>query len=305
MYINFQFKGESLENQRLRWKNITWIIIDEISMLSYESLRMIHLRLTQLKNNNKIFGGVNIVLMGDLLQLNPINGNCIYNKNKIFTLETDYWKLFKMYHLNINQRQKEDKVYGDLCSRIRIGKQTAQDLNILNKRYNYYLNNKSQFKDALHLCSRKITAENINKELFDELIKDSSKKVYSVAAEDSYANGTKAGKTANTKHVYQQEEKCGGIIKEIKLAIGCRVMLRRNTDVAIGLVNGSIGTVTGFEWNIGRDQMVANEIPKAVLIKFDDASIVKNYFDTIGDSIRIKPISVTFQGKYNPLYDRL
>jgi len=41
------------------------MIIDEISMLSYKNLRMIHLRLQEFKNNDKLFGGVNILLFGD------------------------------------------------------------------------------------------------------------------------------------------------------------------------------------------------------------------------------------------------
>lgn len=37
--------GQKLENERRKWRNINWLIIDEISMVSYENLRIIHLRL--------------------------------------------------------------------------------------------------------------------------------------------------------------------------------------------------------------------------------------------------------------------
>lgn len=50
-------------------------MIDEVSMVSYENLRMIHLRLQEFKNNEKLLGGVNVVLFGDIMQLFPIKGH--------------------------------------------------------------------------------------------------------------------------------------------------------------------------------------------------------------------------------------
>ncbi|XP_047025515.1 uncharacterized protein LOC124634135 [Helicoverpa zea] len=63
--------GQKLENERRKWRHINWLIIDEISMVSYENLRIIHLRLQEYKNNDNLFGGVHILLFGDILQLPP------------------------------------------------------------------------------------------------------------------------------------------------------------------------------------------------------------------------------------------
>ena len=40
-----------------------------------------------------------------------------------------------------------------------------------------------------------------------------------------------------------QPSKTAGLETVLSLAVGCRVMLRRNIDVTVGLVNGAIGTV--------------------------------------------------------------
>jgi len=70
-----QLSGQYLEDARRKWRYIKWLIIDEISMVSYEILRAVHLRLQEFKNNNELFGGVNILLFGDIMQLPPVKGN--------------------------------------------------------------------------------------------------------------------------------------------------------------------------------------------------------------------------------------
>ena len=115
---------------------------------------------------------------------------------------------------------------------------------------------------------------------------------------DTYADGPNCKKQAPKQIVYANEEKCGGMPDSMEIAIGARIMLRRNIDTARGLVNGSFGTITGIEWSLlSRDQLETGTLPDSILVKFDDDEIAKNFTDKLGDSIRIKPHSVTFEGK--------
>lgn len=50
--------------------------------------------------------------------------------------------------------------------------------------------------------------------------------------------------------------------EQINIGVGTRVMLRRNLDVNVGLVNGALGTVTGFKG--------VNTLITKVTVKFDD-----------------------------------
>jgi ATP-dependent DNA helicase PIF1 len=91
----------------------------------------------------------------------------------------------------------------------------------------------------------------------------------------------------------------------IELGIGCRVMLRRNINVSIGLVNGSLGTVTGFKWSaLRREPLSEGELPEQVLVEFDDPEIAAKYPNAVGKSIPISPITVSFQGKKGKIINR-
>jgi hypothetical protein len=267
-----------------------------MSMISYSVLRMIHLRLQQFKNNNELnFGGCNIILMGDLLQLKPIYGGCIFEQPAQLQSEINFWDLFSMNILWRNQRHIGDTQYGDMCSRIRIGQQTTNDIKILNDRMVYYQNNKKEFENAIHLCS---TKNSVNKQNSIGLAKFSkNNKLYQVLSSDTYACGENIYKKVHKKHLCTDETNCRGIASSISICIGARV-LRRNKDIQVGLVNGAMGTVTGFQWPLhSKDQANMGDIPEAVLIKFDDKDIVSKYYDVEGESVIIRPLCVNFDGK--------
>jgi len=49
----------------------------------------------------------------------------------------------------------------------------------------------------------------------------------------------------------KEADNCGQLEEEIKMAVGARVMLRRIIGTEVGLVNGAMGIVVGFEWPEG------------------------------------------------------
>lgn len=65
----FKLGGRTLQEKRLMFKDVGYIILDEVSMISYQVLRMISMRLSEVMENDLPFGGLNVLLFGDLLQL--------------------------------------------------------------------------------------------------------------------------------------------------------------------------------------------------------------------------------------------
>lgn len=44
-------------------------------------------------------------------------------------------------------------------------------------------------------------------------------------------------------------EDTGGLERVLELGVGCRVMVRKNLNDDVGLVNGAVGDVTRLEWS--------------------------------------------------------
>lgn len=134
---NFNMRKQKLELIR----NLEMIIIDEISMVRADLLDHINDELQRIRKNNQPFGGVQMVMIGDLQQLPPVaNGmegdilNRHYESLYFFGCKalqnSDYFciELKKVY------RQTE-QYFIDMLNRARIGELTMQDIDELNSRY--------------------------------------------------------------------------------------------------------------------------------------------------------------------------
>ena len=78
------------------------LIIDEVSMVGIGMLNFLNLRLQEVKGNKMPFGGVNVILVGDLFQLRPVGDSWIFSNNSCdYTpLAPNLWKEhFTMYEL--------------------------------------------------------------------------------------------------------------------------------------------------------------------------------------------------------------
>ena len=97
------------------------LIIDEVSMVSNIQFLFIHLRLQEIFGVENFFGGINVVLFGDCLQLPPVHEKPIYKilpQEKVLKLAGSLgsfhaWSHFKYDELTINMRQKRFRLCTD------------------------------------------------------------------------------------------------------------------------------------------------------------------------------------------------
>ena len=97
------------------------------------------MRLREIKQVNKMFGGCSLLLFGDPLQLKPVMGRYPWeaptkdNYLKVHQIDP-IWSIFKPIVLHTNHRQGEDKKFADVLNRIRVGSSNTCDLDLLKTR---------------------------------------------------------------------------------------------------------------------------------------------------------------------------
>ena len=197
--------------------------------------------------------------------------------------------MLKFVELKKNFRQAGLDPLLSICSKLRVGNLLLEDIDILHTRLldknnPNYLEMKQKFKDCTWVFPKLKQVARHNKAKTEELKKTTV--VYKFNARDTYADGLQHGQEVSPDMVYKDDSKCGGLSKTLELGVGSRVMLRRNKNVKLGLVNGAMGTVVGFTWTFGH-QLHIGSLPEDLVVKFDH----------LIDLVRIKPEPVDFFGK--------
>lgn len=203
------------------------IIIDEISMVRADQLDTIDRLLRVFRDNpNTPFGGVQLVLIGDLYQLPPVVKDEEYELMSKF-YDTPFFFSAIVLQQNPIEIVELDKVYRqkdqnfiDVLSRIRVNKATDHDLNIINSRWQYVTLNHLESNILISTHNYKVNQINGNK--LQSL--DGKEYVYTYQVKGEFP-----------KSYYPAET-------HLTLKVGARVMFLRN-DKFGEYYNGTLGTV--------------------------------------------------------------
>ena len=155
--------------KRRNWKQIQILIIDEVSMMSLKIFELLDAIGKKARNNNKPFGGIQVIFSGDFYQLPPVG-----NKEDIdttrFCFESPLWsETFSLEnHIPLKKifRQK-DPVYAKILNEIREGKLHKSSCIILEK---YVQRPKSQSPEAcdILLSPTKLFPTRVKTELINQ-----------------------------------------------------------------------------------------------------------------------------------------
>ena len=252
----------SQKMMRTALRDLKLVIIDEVSMLSSLNLAYMHLRLEEVFGSNEWFSSMNVLFVGDLLQLPPVNGAPVFEQLHTKAILTrlgcmtsvNIWKETVVYdELTINERQKEDAYYSGILKEVRCGILKNETTKTLEQRliHTSVVEKFEEFQSLGHspVClfpTRKARNE-FNSEMLSRLSAETIEIPYIDEVDETA--GTRKWNQKAAEQLEQLNQDCNmtaGLEAVLRAAIGARVMLRRNIDTAQGLVNGAIGTVTSI-----------------------------------------------------------
>lgn len=164
--------------RRALFRNLELLVIDEVSMLRADILDAMDYMLRRIRKNNENFGGVQVLFIGDLLQLPPV-------------VKNEEWEILKkfyngMYFFNAHCLQKQpplyielDKVYRqnderflNLLNNIRHQQMTNDDLELLASKIDSNFSVQKS-KNTIVLTTHNAKADAINRNALDAIISES------------------------------------------------------------------------------------------------------------------------------------
>lgn len=214
------------ENDRLlkRYNNTDILIIDEVSMLHGYRLDMINQVCQWLRGSSEAFGGLQVILTGDLFQLPPISRS---GSGADFVHLSKAWQELapKICYLSEQHRQADDSLL-DVLQAMRMGDVMQAHFDALSER----LGAESSSGSVTKLYSHNEDVEQINQGHLDEL--GGEAKTYVMET-----HGVQAKVEQLMKSVLAPEV--------LVLKKGAEVMFVAN-NFSQGFVNGSRGSVVDF-----------------------------------------------------------
>lgn len=217
---------DSKKKKILRFLEV--LIIDEISMVRPEVLDSIDWRLRKIRRNQKPFGGVKVIMFGDLFQLPPVIKDSEWQILREyypgqFFFNAHVWRktTFKIIELTQVFRQTNPE-FIEILNDIREYNPKPEDLRKLRE-----LSGKPWTDEYINLCALRSDADWINN---DKL-------------------GDKGIETHTGECFGQFPESSSPAPYELSLRVGARVMCLIN-DYNGSYFNGSLGTVTGIDFPV-------------------------------------------------------
>lgn len=230
--VEYYYDGSELaKHQKFNKKKLQLLlelellVIDEISMVRADTFDAIDQTLRRVRKNSQAFGGVQILVIGDMYQLSPVVRNnvqevlSLYYKSPFF-FDSIAWpnvdavvvELMKVY-------RQEDQEFVDILNSIREG--SADDLVLDRINANYC--ETADHSDTITLTTHNRKADKINTHELESL--ESESKILTAEVSGRF-----------NENSYPNDEK-------IKLKVGAQVMFIRNHAEEL-YFNGKIGVIT-------------------------------------------------------------
>lgn len=214
-------------------RNIDLLIIDEVSMLRADLLDAIDARMRFVKRNySEPFGGVQLLMIGDMYQLPPIVKDHEWSKMRDYYRSQHFFEAvalresgFVYVELDKIFRQQDDD-FISILNNLRNNVVTEADIAKLNE---HYREEKNVPKDVITLTTHNRKADTINRQALDQLEEETY--FFQADVKDDFPD-----------HIFP-------VAESLELKKDARVMFVKNDAEGNAYYNGKLATVSDINEN--------------------------------------------------------
>ena len=224
-------------HKKKNWVKTDILIVDEVSMLTPTLLEVLdkigrHVR----KRPFQPMGGLRVIFVGDFHQLPPVSRE---NPDMIFAFQSPVWSQLVQETIQLRTvfRQR-DPVFHSVLAEARAGALSPDSYGRLEARKSMAWKGQ-QIRPTL-LFTKNADVDAINEKQFDKLA--GTPVVFKAKTVFSRPDQTEAGLARFIEFM----DRDAPYAPTLELKVGAQVMLVRNLDPELGLVNGSRGVVLRF-----------------------------------------------------------
>ncbi|KAM6149325.1 ATP-dependent DNA helicase PIF1 [Erethizon dorsatum] len=212
---------------RQGWLSCQRLVIDEISMVEADLFDKLEAVARAVRQQEKPFGGIQLIICGDFLQLPPVTKG---SQPSRFCFQAKSWRRCVPVTLELTEVWRQaDPAFVSLLQAVRLGRCSDEVTQQLRATADHKVEQDGIV--ATRLCTHQDDVALTNERRLQEL----PGKVHSFEALDSHPE------LARTL-----DAQCP-VSRLLQLKLGAQVMLVKNLAVLRGLVNGARGVVVGFE----------------------------------------------------------
>ncbi|XP_008834524.1 ATP-dependent DNA helicase PIF1 isoform X1 [Nannospalax galili] len=209
------------------WLNCQRLVIDEISMVEADLFDKLEAVARAVRQQNKPFGGIQLIICGDFLQLPPVTKGL---QPPRFCFQAKSWRRCVPVTVELTKVWRQaDQTFISLLQAVRLGRCSDEVTRQLRATAAHKVGQDGIM--ATRLCTHQDDVALTNKKCLQELPGE----VHSFEAMDS-----------NPELAWILDAQCP-VSHVLQLKLGAQVMLVKNLAVSRGLVNGARGVVVGFE----------------------------------------------------------
>lgn len=210
---------------RKRLKDAVTLIIDEVSMISYDAFDLAERLARHIRKSEMAWGGIRIIAVGDFAQLPPISRDM----RKQWCFLGEAWQRSGFHKVELTEVKRTlDQSFLEVLEDVRWGRKTEKVEAFLNSRL---VTNEEVEADVPHVFPRRDQTFAFNKARLAEV--KNPLKVF----ETEYGG---------PKHYVERLKKDAPIPEKLELKLGALVMIRVN-DPKQRYVNGTVGKVVQMD----------------------------------------------------------